>query len=275
MDIDRCNSIFELFAAFNFTYAILSDISDEESTSKNSTYVGLIDGRLLKSFSRFLKRGNTLLNNVNTKTETVKTIIENEIEPNRSKLNKINGKYDNLKDLCEVWLKEIEDQKEQKKKNINEIFPFLSFYLATFCISVLGISISQSEFKHFSLFVLVIYSIIIFCSIFRNKSTNSYISLAKNILFGVFCTAILHFIIGYCFDKLPAYLQNITLFFDKNKIAQVILILCSLLLPFSHFIYYFFSINYNNNKIEKERLKQMDNYEDQYKKLNEEIKPFL
>jgi hypothetical protein len=183
MDIDRCNSIFELSTAFNFTYAIFSRINGDNSTANTNdetnkaSFVEVIDNYFLKPFSIFFDKIQSLEGDVLLLKESSSSSVEVEKKSrNKAKLQSfkdINSRTNGLSVQITQWKQDVLTEKTNTKAEINNRFPYISFLSALFCISVLGIAASEAEYKHFTLFVLDIFVIaLVGFSIVRGKESS-------------------------------------------------------------------------------------------------------
>lgn len=278
MDIERCNSIFELFAAFNFTYAVFSEATQEGAVSNvnennlGKSYVDVIDNRLLKPLSSYFNEGRGMLSDMSTKSETLKELKKQTDKTKDGdtwdKLNELKGRLEQQKGSTKTWVDEVTKERKSLKNKINEIFPLISFLMALFCISVLGVAISESTYKHFILLLLLIFTGSCYWKIVRGSIIDHY-ALTKTYLFGIGSMVLIH--IGMAILKSFNNLSNWFYFFDLNPVPKQLLILLCLVAPFGHFIVIFFKIGKKYKGMKTQRTAQLDNHREMYNNLKHEI----
>jgi hypothetical protein len=171
MDIDRCNSIFELFTAFNFTYAVFSKTNGKlikiESEINGGSFVDLIDNKILRPITEFFEQIIPLEEDATVMKKSCDKRIELEglkPTPNHSVLSKwqsLSTRLDIITDQIKTWREDAERSKIEAKSKINNRFPYISFLSALFCLTVLGIAASEADYKHFTLLILDVIVIIL------------------------------------------------------------------------------------------------------------------
>lgn len=281
MDIDRCNSIFELFTAFNFTYAVLSntnkDSLQKDRDSKGFSYVELIDNQLLRSYTPnkdFFEGAKTLENNIVMKKKSCKDgmAIEEKKENHNKEILKrwtdIISKFDGLGDQTKTWNEEIGNTKMEAITEINERFPYISFLSALFCIAVLGIAASEADYKHFSLLLLDFLVITLTVQVIKKKDSISYPHIIKRFSFWLIFLIVIHFGIKIFYENLNDNICTCITYLDRNSIWKSLLIMGNILIPFWHFIYYYFRLSSKFGKIKKENENSLNLLNKTYRDLS-------
>lgn len=267
MDIERCNSIFELFAAFNFTYAILSKPSaaSAELNAHHNSFVHIIDENLLKPFSSYIaKQKETHATKISYIEQTIETYSRN---PNITVADA--EKCKNLlyqKDYCakKIFLAvgKAEEKKALARERINSRFPLVSFILALYCISILFLSTTESPCRHLTLGFIVILIFAISAKYFRTPIFSSrftyvdYFKLMMIFLLGLLFITILHVVLKYYLaTNYNHWLVKVFLGLDSNIYFRPLVVILSMAVPISHFIIYSISfliilwtINQDNDK---------------------------
>lgn len=269
MDIDRCNSIFELFAAFNFAYAILStpngqfkSIPKKKSENKkreklslmtlettyvmdSKSFVDMVDYHLVKPFTllneKFDKYRRDIFNlklSINSRKQLAASNgKESEVQKCEDLITSIQGQ----EKVLSTCRDRAEKNKAQAKAKLDNKFPYISFLLALFCVSVLVVSASQAKHKHLTLVFLdcalfVTYLCIRIARMLKAQITYWDISIVYMILLG--CAVWLHFYIGNTAAKeMPKWISMLQLY-DRTDYNRRILIFLNIVIPFMHFIFY-------------------------------------
>lgn len=264
MDIDRCNSIFELFVAFNYAHAALSDYPTDENSAPTNSYIDLVDRRFLRTFIDFVKRGNNLLDEIAVKIQSSKT----QVQDGDKRFSDVQLQYESLNLSCNTWLNKVKAQKNKEVKRINSIFPYLSFFLGTYCVSVLVLSISESHVKHFSLLLLVLFSMFMYVFIRYKKGGTTYTKLAYTILAFSLIVGINHFVFSNFYHHFSDSVMAIICVFEEVLWLKITLVITAVLIPFFHFVYYFLTISITNKGIEREWYRTIETSEEQFAAIN-------
>ncbi len=270
MDIDRCNSIFELSTAFNFTYAIFSRINGDNSLineeSNKTSFVEVIDNYFLKPFSIFFNDIQALEDDVLLLNESSSSIIKVE-NKNKAKLQRfkdINSRINGLSIQIAQWKQDVLTEKNNTKAEINNRFPYISFLSALFCISVLGIAASEAEYKHFTLFVLDIFviALIAISIIWGRESTYSQIIVSY--LVGLSLLILIHFGIKLNYENFGETSCYWITLLNNDSFGKSFFIMCNLALPFWHFVWYYFKLDIKIKRLKKLKQDTLDNYKKTY-----------
>ncbi|MEO6686278.1 MAG: hypothetical protein ABIN24_09940 [Dyadobacter sp.] len=262
MDIDRCNSIFELFAAFNFTYAVLAHpengstfLSPQESSTRS--FADIVDSYLIKPFDNVTKLIQPVEKRLNRLTLSLETLRNSSQDTDQIK--KINDVLQNAHStdwLIKVFQDKVSKDKDLAKDRINSRFPHASLLLALFCISVLVLAASTSFHKHLTLLALNCLLLIqvlwffILPEFSRNKLTYRnilYTYASSLILVTVFHFILKFYIFVYHCDQYHYLLEII----DNNEVIRPFFILLNLVLPFCHFVFYYISFITSTSRKER------------------------
>lgn len=273
IDVDRCNSIFELFTAFNFTYTVLSAQDSTSEQQDNNSFVDVIDNKLLRVFSTLIRQCDSVISGANLLNESIDARIE-QLPPTlitpRDTLSRLKGKIEGLLQRCDLRRKELESLKEENRKKINESLPYTCFLMAFFCIECIGVSISQAPFKHGSL-LLIVTSFLIIRIIKYFFPITSFYTLSKFIIaFTIFIT-IFHFISLYSFQHYSKEFQDLICSVDTHNLFKTVVILLALILPLYHFVYYFFSFSSTLLTLQEERVLLISGFEQELKDISQEF----
>ncbi|MBO0950600.1 hypothetical protein [Fibrella forsythiae] len=268
MDIDRCNSVFELFSAFNFTYAVLSHPDNvskvvQSENNGNKSFADIVDSYLIRPFDR--------LNNLIAPTELRVTKLKESLLTIKKSFNdpSILGQCELLLHqttdvslLINIWRDGVDESKSNAKVKVNQKFPFASFLLALFCISVLILSASESTHKHLTLFFLdLLLGLEVLWYFFwprKRKRDLTYRDILYTYILGLVTITIIHFILKFHIKNHNLDLYSFcTRIVDTNEFRRPLFILINIILPFSHFIYYYFVFQNELTRKDKEASQQI------------------
>lgn len=261
MDIDRCNSIFELFAAFNFTYAVISSSNDNRSELNGHSFAEVIDENLMKSFNLYVvgvkKDYTTTLAYIK---ESVETFMERQEVVANASLHEdaffISKQASKHSATVLGWVADIEDKKKEARTFINERFPQISLLLGLFCVCVLILSTTQSAHKHLILTLVDVSIILTLWKLFVVNSNNShvdYILLLKNFLIFNLAVFLLHiFIKFYVVDHYRLFYDKYLTYLDGNVFLRPAIIIVTLILPSFHFAFFFAKFAYTLFRIKND-----------------------
>ena len=282
MDIDRCNSIFELFAAFNFTYAILSlpeTISDNGYGDTNhNSFADMVDRHLVKPFSSL----NLSLRNYEDKIASFKESVssrkalaedqgENQaIEKCDYLLVEIDRAEDNIK-VCKDLASE---KKNEAKSKVDNKFPQISFLIALFCISVLCLSSSEAPHKHFTLFMIDFWLFLTYKQYIMDKEVvdpDIYLKIIRFYVIGMAACMSIHMIIGSSYIQSIPSLKPIHEFINTATQARKFFVLANLIIPFMHFAYFFNKFYKQTSQIKQNSVVQFELVERKLKEVQIEL----
>jgi hypothetical protein len=263
MDIDRCNSIFELFTAFNFTYAVFSktngSINKVENGLDGSSFVDLIDNKILRPITEFFEQIIPLEEDATVMKKSCDKRIELEklkANPNQvvlSKWQSLSTKLDIITDQIKTWREDAEKNKIEAKSKINNRFPYISFLSALFCLTVLGIAASEADYKHFTLLILDIIVIFLIIKGVNKETYFTYPQIIKSFTWALVILIITHFGIKIGYEYCNEFICKCLTFLDIDSIWKSLFILFNILLPFWHFPYYYRDLSKLLNTMKVER----------------------
>jgi hypothetical protein len=189
----------------------------------------------------------------------------------KTELRNINGGLTTLLGLVTRWQNNVDEKKSIVKEKINGVFPFLSFLTAIFCIAVLGVGISESSFKHFTLMLLFLPTLLIYGLIFWRNGKNNYM-IITNVYFVIIVLLIIaHMLLrGFAYQKNGLY-PDWLCFFDENDIAKHLLIFICMGLPFTHFIIFLYWGNRSFKRIKSTKESEIDSYTRQLKEWKDKL----
>lgn len=305
MDIGSCNSIFELFAAFNFAYAILSTPNGyfhHEARTRSSKYqktkpsilkpeityiidsksfVDMVDYHLVKPFSL-----------LNENIQKIKADIYNLKISTRSRKQLADVNYDAKgQKKCDDILKSIESHekilstcqdmaetsKATAKERLDNKFPYVSFLLALFCISVLAVSASNAEHKHLTLLFVDVALFFTYLCMKVVRSIGMIVTYWDISIFYLllltFCV-FLHFYVGFKTNSpnppMPDWLNNLKAW-EGTSYNRRIIIVINMCIPFFHFIYYLVRFKLRTWIIVRQSYTRLDVVKSMIKKSQREL----
>ena len=249
MDIDRCNSIFELFTAFNFTYAVFSKtnggITKVESEINGNSFVDLIDNKILRPITEFFEQIIPLEEDATVMKKSCDKRIELEgLKPLPdpiilSKWQSLSTKLDIVTDQIKTWREDAEKSKTEAKSKINDRFPYISFLSALFSLTVLGIAASEASYKHFTLLILDIALIILIIIGVKKEAYFTYPQIIRNFSIVLIILICIHFGIKLFYENFNDTVCKCLTFLDTDSIWKSLFIIGNIVLPFWHFLYYY------------------------------------
>jgi hypothetical protein len=250
MDIDRCNSIFELFSAFNFAYAIFSKPNGNGSIVHSNSFVDMVDYHLIKPF--------TVLDKTFKEHEETIARLKNDIKLRRglaasteekeacNKLTEEVGAQETAFRECRIMA---EDEKQSAKDNIDGRFPYASFLFGLFCISVLVLAASQAPHKHVTLVILDVSIVLTYVWLRRQlnaKKVFTYWDLSWRYFWILLGCIAAHFILGiYLSKSVVAEINRI----ENDYYIKRVVVFLNVVAPFSHFIYYMWKFKKKTKQI--------------------------
>jgi len=265
MDIDRCNSIFELFATFNFAYAILSksngvykskkvELSSEQILAENQrdddfddkSFVSMVDYHLIKPFTtlyisvRKYRLDISLLSNSILSRRQIAE--KNNDERAKAKCEILSQKILGFEFIIHQCLNDTIKSKKSAKYNIDQRFPLVSYLLGLYCISILMLGASEGPHKHSSILVLdaaaIITLLVMRHAMNRHKKYN-YFDVTLNFLIGILITVAFHLGFGiYGPTHLSETYQKMTSIEKEGYFVRLV-VAGNMLFPLSHFVYFF------------------------------------
>jgi hypothetical protein len=267
MDIDRCNSIFELFTAFNFTYAVLSHPDDDQSSFSNKishvTFVDIIDSYLIKPFNELadlLKPIEKRLSKVQESLSTQREYYKDESA--KKACDELLFQANDVDRRVKVWKSRIDAKENLAKGRINVRFPHASFILALFCISVLVLATSQSQHKHLTLLLLDIalcIEVIWFFMLPEFKFNKiSYRALLYTYLSLLLFITVVHFGTKFYIQRNLCDLYHyLVMLLDRNEEVRPFFVLINLTIPSWHFLFYYSSFLNKISRLKKETIQRL------------------
>ncbi len=233
--MDKFNSLFELFAAFNFAFVLSSDLN----STLHRKLVGFFDA-------------------IDKKRKEIETILDKQRDYIKS--SKEQG-AENPKGLADAILdfedkitlyESKKDDHSSKTKDINKYFNFYCLYAGLYCVFALLVSalinyfFSEIDTSNQSIAIdamavstlFFIVGLIVLLSKFKWKFEANYISTAWVFIVGLLISILFYWLL-------------LSSKIGKLDIYPLTVITLSLLLPVAHFIFYFFKAYNDNNNIGK------------------------
>jgi len=300
MDIDRCNSIFELFTAYNFAYSIISsrrvddkekylnlNSTDPSQTDTENIFLNVIDHAFLDHSLYKIRYYASRCNILKVSLTALLELAKNKGH-NNEKFLRVLVSLEGIELLIDHIFDLSNEQRKKIVLNVNRMFPFASFTIGLFGITVLILSACEFAQKHLALFFFDL-ALLVTCTIFfiRFKtqhyavfSSNAavlYRNITLSYAVAILCaiTILNILILGNLIN-----LNHIDLeILDREGPFKDLLIITNLGIPGIHFLitinYYFFSSNSFNRKVQNSLStidflfhRMMDDYNDSINDLD-------
>ncbi|MEO6284642.1 MAG: hypothetical protein ABIN80_11950 [Dyadobacter sp.] len=171
----------------------------------------------------------------------------------------------------EICKDSAENEKRLAKDKIDNKFPYISFLLALFCISVLVLATSQSPHKHVTLLLVDISLYVCYKKIKSSlaaKKAFTYWDISFSYLCFLSVCVIVHFTVGFF---VPKPIIDTINYYETAFYLKRMLVFTNVIIPFSHFGYYLLSFKNKTRDIEKTSREQLKLIEEMKKNVRKEL----